>query len=293
MHRSPVLRAAMLGVFVTLAVLAVLLWPPSTAAQDGQLQELREDIGAPRASKSREHRHHDHDDDYYDGYDDDNDDWALPGLELLGVVATAPVWAPRAILGDDNAIDGFFPRFPYEDDAPGYMMIDDWTSKPRRWAGRVRSDYATDFDDLGRVGGNLLLSTTSRFGLDVEMNHFEERRLGRRYDDLWLGDANVVYRFAQSEWMLWRAGIGMNWLADPEDSDFGVNFTYGVDVFPLRPWVISSTLDWGTLGSAELFHFRATAGIVIGGIETCTGYEYYDVDRFHFSGLVAGVRIWF
>jgi hypothetical protein len=290
MRCLPLRRAAMLGMF---SALAVLLLSPFAAAQEGQLQELREDVDAPRASKSHE-RHHDYgdeDDDDDDQYDDD--DWELPGLGVLGAVATAPVWVPRAILSDDNSIDGFFPRFPYENDAPGYMMIDDWTSKPRRWSGRVRSDYATDFDDLSRVGGHLLLSTTSRFGLDVEMDHFEERHFGRRYDDLWLGDANVVYRFTQSERTQWRAGVGMNWLADPNDSDFGVNFTYGVDLFPVRPWVLSSTLDWGTLGSAELFHFRTTVGILFRGIEAYTGYEYYDVDRFHFNGLIGGVRIWF
>ena len=63
MHRLPLRRAAMLGMF---AALAVLLLPPAAAAQEGQLQELREDVNSPRASKSHE-RHHDYDDEDYDG----------------------------------------------------------------------------------------------------------------------------------------------------------------------------------------------------------------------------------
>ena len=32
-------------------------------------------------------------------------------------------------------------------------------------------------------------------------------------------------------------------------------------------------IDWGTLGHAELFRFRTTAGVVFHGIETYAGYE--------------------
>jgi hypothetical protein len=52
-------------------------------------------------------------------------------------------------------------------------------------------------------------------------------------------------------------------------------------------------IDWGTLGSAELFRFRTTAGVIVHGVEVFTGYEYLDIDRTQVGTLLGGVRIWF
>ncbi len=47
------------------------------------------------------------------------------------------------------------------------------------------------------------------------------------------------------------------------------------------------------LGHAELFRFRATAGVVVHGVEVYAGYQYLDIDRTQTNGLVGGVRVWF
>jgi hypothetical protein len=208
-----------------------------------------------------------------------------------GLIVSSPFWWPRAVIGDDGSFEGVFPAYPYVTGC-GYMT-DDWTGQPRRWAARLRSDYADEFDDLSRVGGHLLLSTASRWGIDTETNYLRERLPGGTHDHLWLGDCNIVYRFAQSPGSQWRAGLGFNWLDDPADTNFGVNFTYGFDFYPIKPLVLSTEIDWGTLGSAEAFHFRTTAGVLIRRLETYVGYEYRDIDRFQFNGLIAGVRVWF
>ena len=70
-------------------------------------------------------------------------------------------------------------------------------------------------------------------------------------------------------------------------------FTYGADLFVRRPWVVSATIDWGTLGEAELFRFRTTGGVVVHGVEVYTGYEYLDIDSTQMNGVMGGVRIWF
>ncbi|MFV0444957.1 MAG: hypothetical protein ACK5Q5_15395 [Planctomycetaceae bacterium] len=80
--------------------------------------------------------------------------------------------------------------------------------------------------------------------------------VGRR-DHLWTGDCNVVFRFgrfAQSERAEFHTGVGLNWLNDPAQTDAGFNFTYGADFFPQQLWIVSTTLDAGTLGSAGLVH---------------------------------------
>ena len=74
-----------------------------------------------------------------------------------------------------------------------------------------------------------------------------------------------MFRFAQSPRSQWRAGIGFNWLDDPIDTNFGFNFTYGFDLFPRRPWVLSTELDWGTLGEAELLRACSVLTLVAAG----------------------------
>lgn len=259
----------------------------------GLLDLLREDVRAPAgdAAPSPQRPAHCHDDHHdHDPHDEEAGAiWGWFGLLAL----TSPIWGPHAALGDDFSNEAYFPRYPYDADAPGHMVRYMYAGRVRRWSARLTADYATDFDDLDRLGGSLLLSTTSRWGLDTEMSYFEERLPGARRDRLWLGDCNIVFRFAQCERMEWRVGVGFNWLDDPVDTDFGFNFTYGVDFFPRKPWVLSAALDWGTLGRAELFHFRTTAGVLIRGAEAFTGYEYYDIDRARSNQLIAGVRLWF
>lgn len=243
------------------------------------------------------------------------------GVGGTAVAVTSPLWVPKMIIERDST-GGFFPGYPYGD-VPGYMITNERLREPdaipeceiaeddplakyynqdlmpprpphtRNWAGRIRFDYADDFDALDRIGGHLLLSTTSRFGLDTEMNYYREALPGGFHDHLWLGDCNVVYRFAQSDRAQFRTGIGFNWLDDPVATNYGFNFTYGADFFPRKPWIFSATLDWGNLGSAELFRFRTSAGLIVHRFEIYTGYEYLDIDNSQSGSLVGGVRIWF
>ena len=136
------------------------------------------------------------------------------------------------------------------------------------------------------------MDTSSRAGLNASVSQLEER-LPTGRDQLWLGDVNAVLRFAQSEWAEFRTGFGVNWMADSREANFGFNFNYGADIFPYKPWVISSTIDAGTLGFAALFRFRSTVGVVVRNVEVYTGYEYLDIERTHTNSLVAGLRFWF
>ena len=163
----------------------------------------------------------------------------------------------------------------------------------KRFSGRFTTEWAEQPGDLSRIGGRLQLNTTPRFGLDAQMDWLREPSTGPLEDELWLGDCNVVFRFAQSERAQFYSGVGFNWLDDPIDTDFGFNFTYGADLFPVKPWVVSSSIDWGSLGRAELFRFRTTAGLMINRVEVFAGYEYLDIDRTQVNTYVAGVGIWF
>lgn len=230
-------------------------------------------------------------------------------------IALTPYSYPKAVVENPYQADASFPRFPY-DGTTGYLMFgptlvadvhcepDDpwgepghaqyvWPSCPRSWSGRVRLEYANGFDDVQRVNTHLLLTTASRFGLDGQVDILSERLPDGSHDALALGDVNVVYRFAQGERGQFRTGIGLNWIEDPYETHAGFNFTYGADFFPHRPWILSATMDWGTLGRAELFRFRSTAGVQYHGVELYTGYEYLDIDSSQLNNILAGVRLWF
>jgi hypothetical protein len=266
----------------------------------------------------------------FDGYEDEKGNLMFAGLVVGAIAVTTPYWLPRALLDDEDS-EAFFARFPY-DNAPGFLISDDWCSgftaekvlaetlaekpagtdpgdptKPpqgslvslgidpsaRRWGGQFRADYADEFDNLTAVGGRLVLESTSRWGVDTSAHYLREQLSGGGYDHLTLGDCNLVYRFAQGKRGEMRMGLGANWMNDASRTDLGFNFTYGGDFFPRKPWVLSSEIDWGTLGRAGLFRFRTTGGVIWNRFESYIGYEYLDIGATQSNFLIGGVRVWF
>jgi hypothetical protein len=214
------------------------------------------------------------------------------------------------ILQDDAGVEGYFRRYPYADGDPGFMYRDGW-SEPRpapgsdavevlglgRWSVRGLVEESNDFDGLNRATLHLLLETTSRLGLQTSWTYLQENLngcwCGRRWDEMVLGDVNLVYRFAQHDRAQFRAGIGARFLADNDLFRAGFNFTYGMDLYPVKPWVFSTTLDAGTLGHAGVFHIRATAGYMLNRFEIYGGYDYMRIGAVDLQGPVLGLRVWF
>ena len=296
------------------AVLAVLIGSQTSVTEcpAGVLDGIRDDVRAdtpdpPKRERRRDHHHdHDHDDDHVHGYIyfdsggdavcDDGHHHGCDGCnsmgEVLGIAAlwalSSPYWAPHGALGDDFAVPMYFQDYPY-DTCPGALC----RVPGRFWSGRLRSDYGDDFNDLSRISGHLLLTTSERWGLDTEATRWEERLPEGGVDRLWTGDANIVFRFAQDEQFQFRSGLGFNWLQDRVDTDYGWNFTYGLDFFPCKPWVLSATLDSGRVGETSIFHFRATAGLMVNRVEVYTGYDHFAIGDQEINTLVGGLRVWF
>jgi hypothetical protein len=171
-------------------------------------------------------------------------------------------------------------------------------SQLRMWSGRLSLEEGTDFRGLNRAGGQLLLESNSRLGIQTRWNYLSERH----DDDMVLGDVNLVYRFAQNEVVQFRSGLGMRvmhsgrggrTLADRRQTDFGFNFTYGADLFPRKPWVLSGEFDAGSLGSAAVFHGRASAGVLLQRWEFFAGYDYQRIGSVDVQGPMVGLRFWF
>ncbi|MEX0866812.1 MAG: hypothetical protein WD030_05600 [Pirellulales bacterium] len=300
---------------------ASVCWLAGTCATAGVLDAVRSEVREPSSSSSRSkgsgRPDNDCDDEggsilgailtglFTSGSDDDCDDGCSETddgeLGFFGgccamafYAAASPWWGPPAMIGDDYAYQSYFPAYPYQRDIEGYLMrepkmpIDGYTGSLR-----TRFEYADDWDNLSRLGGRVLWEHTSRFGLDSSFNYLEEQTGAATIDSLWMGDFNFVFRFAQSERVSMRTGLGFNWLADEIDSDFGFNFTYGGDFFFGDPWVASAEIDWGMVGAASLFHGRATIGMQLWHASVYTGYDYLNLEGVEIHGFVAGIELWF
>ena len=108
-----------------------------------------------------------------------------------------------------------------------------------------------------------------------------------------IGDVNVIFRFAQNEWGMMRTGLGLRVRTDHCDSDFGFNFHYGADFFPVNPVVVSSSVDLGNLGAAGVVHLRGTVGLTRKGWEIFGGYDWLRIGDVNLQGPMLGLRLWF
>ncbi len=218
--------------------------------------------------------------------------WAI----LFG--ATTPWWGPHLLLEGDGAGTAAFPIGPYASGHPGYLTIDAGATdaeipRTKSWGGRVSLDTANNFDDITTMTGRLQLDTVFRVGLDAEWANLVERQPGSA-DWLGRGDCNLVVRFAQSERMQFHSGVGLNWLADRNTSDYGFNFTYGVDLFPVDPVVASASIDLGTVGNSSLVHFRGTIGLMVRPrLHLYTGYDLLNFEGNSIHSLLTGLEFWF
>jgi hypothetical protein len=288
-------------------LLAAFGWFSTSAVvlAQGALEELRNDARTdlpdpPDRPKPQPAR-----DDNPDDWDEEDSSDGLSGDEfvaltgLIGLGITSPFWGPPVLVGDGYTQSGHFSHYPFEN-GPAYMLIGPpeavglpGARVPYAWSVRGNAEYGADFEDMDWVGGRLLLDTTWRLGIESDFRNVREDITSTWQDSLWIGDVNLLYRFAQSEWVQMRTGLGVNFLSDTEGTDVGFNFTYGGDWFPVKPLVLSAELDVGALGSANLYHLRTTVGANWGICEAYVGYDYYDVGPTQVAGLVSGIRFWY
>lgn len=288
------------AVFGLLGFLALLTMPSQTASAgsfDKAVSEVRQEgsgvSSKPPRRKKKSHDEHRHRHARHEGYCEDDDDLGfeafLAGAVLVGVAS--PFWAPPAVLGDDVSQAGYFPKHPYEN-AEGSLLLDKSPRGAHDSLIVLQGQYGDDFDDIFHANGRILMENSSRFGIDAEFNYRNEE-IPTGHDELWTGDVNVTYRFAQSENWQFRAGLGANWLTCNRDSDSGINFTYGADWFPSDPWVVSGVLDWGRVGDAGLFHGRTTIGVSHNGWGVFTGYDFFEIGHQEMHAWINGIELRF
>lgn len=259
------------------------VWDSGGESAPSPARPSRKDV---EESEHRGHRSHEDSGSFH--LDDDDDGFF--GKLFFGAL-TSPFWGPHVALGDDFSMTQYFPEHPYEN-ADGSMLAD---RTPRGAHGSsvvLQGQYGDNFDGIRHANARILMENVTRFGIDSEFNYRNEK-LAAGHDELWTGDFNVTYRFAQSEQWQFRSGLGVNWLADHGSADAGFNFTYGTDWFPADPWVVTSVIDWGRIGDASLFHGRATIGVSHNGWGVFTGYYYFKIGDVDIQSWINGVELRF
>lgn len=206
--------------------------------------------------------------------------WAVPAM----LVERGPYWS------SGNYLD-----YPYQVDEPFIAPVFTRSSiAPRdRTSTRLHLEVGSDFDQIERVAASLRWETVVRFGLEASWIHLREDLGAGRTDRLDLGDANLIFRFAQAGYGEMRTGLGVNWLADAGVREAGFNFTYSGDFYPVDPLTLSFEFDAGRVGEASRIHARATVGAVWEGVELTTGYDYERIGGVGLPTWVIGGRIWF
>jgi hypothetical protein len=219
------------------------------------------------------------------------------GALVAGGLATvtSPFWAPPLLLGDDYVAPAYFTPYPYSGMFPGFLSVNE-VGDPgplSNWSVRGALEDGNDFRGLNRLGGRLVLDTTSRFGGLTNWNYFNENLGNGHTDETLIGDTNLTFRFAQSERVQMHTGLGLRLQTNRYDTRFGANFTYGADFFPARPVVVSAAFDAGNLSDTLVLHARATVGLVYGRWEGFVGYDFLRVNSANLQGMLAGLRLWF
>lgn len=287
---------ARVRILTTAWILAVITVPNLMA--DGSLQGLTAATGrtggaaeppppAKSNSLNQQHIHHDH---YYDS-DDSTMDAELFILSnmIAAWVLSLPVTVPQAIFGDVDTPGGFI-KYPFARAHSGSMVMNPQLGdKVESSHLRIRLDYADNFLSQQKISSHLIFESRNRLGVDASFDYLRQSVAVGQHEQLWIGDVNVVWRFAQMENAQMRVGLGMNWQRTSAGAEQGINFTYGGDFYLSEPQVISADLDWGRLGSAGLFRIRTTYGRQIGRAKVYVGYEYLSIGDFKKNFLITGV----
>jgi|SRR5262245_51894011 len=230
------------------------------------------------------------------------------GLLVIGagLVATSPFWLPNAIWDEGYAKPGVYTSYPYAD-STGYMQFGDdaaiqcdepdcgfWDAKRRkRWALRLSLEDGNDFGGINRLGGQLFLDTAWRVGVLANANFYHERLTGDRFDDTWLGDLNLTWRFTQSERVQFHLGVGARWQLDRVKDELGINLLYRAEVYPLRHTYLAGLFEFGTLHEAWVFHGRAEFGLNYRRWQGIAGYDWLLIGETSLQGPFLGLRVWF
>ena len=287
-------------------ILAILLSPLVTFGQ-GKLDRVRDAVDPPReekpepdcekSPKSCDSSHHDS--------SCSGDSLSRVFGQMVLEVCAAPWLGPHLILDPGMHVACGFHRYPYAAADSSYIVLDRpvaddanpigfWTRDDTTgYAFRAGAEFGSDFNGLSRVSTQLFLDTSSRFGLKSDWDYYHERLTSGRSDGFVIADATATFRFVQHERVQMHTGLGGRFLLDRGHTRSGVNFLYGLDLFPLKPVHTFASIEAGTLGDATIYRLHGGAGALWKHGELLAGYDYFNIGGVALHGPFVGLRLWF
>lgn len=289
-----------------IATLLVLCWlaPVGPALADGKLDRARDEI----RNGSDEDDDDDDDDgggwigDLIEGFvsalfaggDDDDDDSGASGeAPELDPTPLSPEFGYRSypyqrdgaayIVEVDRAL-AYAPANGYSDVQPAVLPA---SAQPL--AGQIALEGG-HWDGVTRGGLAARLLTDTRFEIDGRALWLHEPASDA--PGALLGDAHASFRFAQTDAFLLRMGLGVRFWSDSEVEDIGLDALLGLDLFPLRPLIISAQASAGNLGQAAVGSARMQLGIAFRRFELLAGVEWLQIGDVDLTSPLIGLRLW-
>nr|MBA3710348.1 hypothetical protein [Planctomycetota bacterium] len=182
--------------------------------------------------------------------------WEVLSLPWMGRFAPVRVLRNRLLVA-------LFPRYPYRDAKPGYLVVVPVFREDRRyrlWGGRLGGVAGTSGhgDAMARLEAEV--ESTFRVGARVR---YERAWDDGRQDG---GMVTATWRLLQYAHADVRIGVGPRWISG-RSAAFGVAATVAVDLFPSRPWVVGIDGDVGTIGDRGAAGARVAVGRLFRAVE--------------------------
>lgn len=222
-------------------------------------------------------------------------DWV--GIALFAVAG------PMIALDDPMDTRWRWADHPYADDVDGHAVLpqggpDDPPIQDVAVQGRVEGGYA--WPAMGRASADVRVVTPFRSTFGAGYTALLGAREGGGVEHQGLVGGRVGLLFAQDEYLQFRLDIGMLVFHDAQGEVWGGELRYGVDIFPIRPLVISIEAIGGPFEDDSFFFGgRVTVGVLAGPVELYLGYDHLEIVpmatrslRGRMSGPIGGVRFW-
>lgn len=227
------------------------------------------------------------------------------GLLPRSAAAQCPIRAPAMVPEPacpppdppSGPIDTRFLKYPYEDDNKGHAVQsprEDRYRPGRELWGRIAAEGGFIPKNHGRA----------RLGLRAGTDFLELDSAAQAVTGLpgrhafYVGSTSLSYPFVGERGTV-RFGGGLRYhvlgrlpSGGIAEGGVGWNLATSTDIFPIKPLVISSQLEVGQVQRRWTVQWRASAGVVLRGVEVMASLDYFAMKGLRFGGPMFGVRLW-
>lgn len=192
--------------------------------------------------------------------DDDDDDEPEYAYEPSG---SAGPWEDSV---DPSELPGL-PSSPYP--------YGDWAEDGREPTGLLQMDVEGGyvFGGAARVGAGIRAEGPYRLDLDARLSMFGEPRADG-FDAVGLLRAGIGLRIVDLPRAQVRLGLGGRLFGDAAGPVLGADASLGLDILPVKPFMLVIEAQTGFVGAAWLAQLRGSIAIVRGSWSVYVGYEH-------------------